>query len=103
MPSQPAAASTRRAALTASHGYRTAQPGTARIMARSSSAIWDGPSSPIDTPACDPASLMFICPMPAIRTKSDARVRKAANVEGNGMAPRLASPIAAPTMACSAI
>jgi len=57
----------------------------------------------MDTPACDPASLTFILPMPAMRTKSEARVRKAANVDGNGMAPRLASPIAAPTIACSAI
>ena len=28
-------------------------------IARSSSAICDGPSSPIDTPACEPAILMF--------------------------------------------
>ena len=33
--------------------------GCARIIARSSSAICDGPSSPIDTPACDPAILTF--------------------------------------------
>ena len=72
-------------------------------MARSSSAICDGPSSPIDTPACEPASLMFIRPIPAIRMKSEARVRKQANVDGNGIAPRLASPIAAPTITCSAI
>ena len=29
-------------------------PWTARSVARSSSAIWDGPSSPIETPACEP-------------------------------------------------
>ena len=57
----------------------------------------------MEIPACEPASLTFIPPMPAMRTKSDARVRKAANVDGNGMAPRLASPIAAPISACSAM
>ena len=32
---------------------------TARNMAMSSSPIWDGPSSPMETPAWDPANLMF--------------------------------------------
>ena len=41
--------------------------------------------------------------MPAIRMKSAARVRKQANVDGNGIAPRAARPIAAPTIACSAM
>ena len=40
----------------ASHGTTTVDPKTARIMATSSSAICDGPSSPILTPACDPQS-----------------------------------------------
>jgi hypothetical protein len=35
--------------------------------------------------------------------KSLARVRKHANVDGNGIAPRAARPIAAPTIACSAM
>ena len=39
----------------------------------------------------------------AILMKSAARVRKHANVDGNGIAPRLASPIAAPTITCSAM
>jgi hypothetical protein len=39
----------------------------------------------------------------AIRTKSAARERKHANVDGNGIAPRAASPIAAPTITCSAM
>ncbi len=41
--------------------------------------------------------------MPAMRMKSYARVRKQANVDGNGIAPRLASPMAAPTITCSAM
>ena len=41
--------------------------------------------------------------MPAIRMKSAARLRKHANVDGNGIAPREASPMAAPTIACSAM
>ena len=41
--------------------------------------------------------------MAAMRMKSAARVRNAANVEGNGIAPRLASPIAAPIITCSAM
>ena len=72
-------------------------------MARSSSAIWDGPSSPIDTPACDPAILMPTLLIAAMRMKSAARVRKQANVEGNGIAPRAARPMAAPIITCSAM
>jgi hypothetical protein len=41
--------------------------------------------------------------MAAMRTKSAARDRKHAKVDGNGMAPRAASPIAAPTITCSAM
>ena len=77
--------------------------GSARIMARSSSAICDGPSSPIETPACEPAILTLLLPIAAMRMKSYARVRNAANVEGNGIAPLAASPIAAPIMVCSAM
>src|SRR5690348_18481464 len=33
--------------------------GCARIIARSSRPICDGPSSPIDTPTCDPANFTF--------------------------------------------
>ena len=56
--------------LVASLGYRTVEPCTARIMARSSSAIWDGPSAPISTPACEPDSRMLAWEMAAIRMKS---------------------------------
>ena len=77
--------------------------GCARHIARSSSAICDGPSSPIDTPACEPAILMLTLLIAAMRMKSAARVRKQANVDGNGIAPRAASPIAAPTITCSAM
>src|ERR1700674_4075061 len=47
--------------------------GSARHMARSSSAIWEGPSSPIDTPACEPAILMPTLLIAAMRMKSYAR------------------------------
>ena len=77
--------------------------GSARIIARSSSAICDGPSSPIETPAWLPASLMFRLLIAAMRMKSYARVRKQAKVDGNGIAPRAAKPIAAPTITCSAM
>jgi hypothetical protein len=39
----------------ASEGDTTVLSASARIIARSSSAIWDGPSSPMLTPACEPA------------------------------------------------
>ena len=92
-----------RSVLTASHGYSTVKFGCAVVIAKSSSAICDGPSSPIDTPACEPASLMLTPLIAAMRMKSAARVRNAANVDGNGTAPRAASPIAAPTITCSAM
>jgi hypothetical protein len=44
--------------------------GSARIIARSSSAICDGPSSPIETPACDPAILIGTPLIAAMRMKS---------------------------------
>ena len=77
--------------------------GSALIIARSSSAICDAPSSPIDTPACEPAILTLRPLIAAMRMKSAARERNAAKVEGNGIAPRLARPIAAPIITCSAM
>ena len=94
---------TRRSVLIASHGYSTAQSGTARIIERSSSAICDGPSSPIEMPACEPVSFTLTAEMPAILMKSAALVRKHANVDAKGTAPRAASPIDIPTMTCSAM
>src|ERR1700739_4519245 len=47
MPERSAMAATSAAALVASLGYRTVEPWMARIMARSSSPICDGPSAPI--------------------------------------------------------
>ena len=70
--------------LVASLGYSTVEPWTERIMARSSSAICDGPSAPISTPACEPTRQMLAREMAAIRMKSCARVRKAAKVDANG-------------------
>ncbi len=70
MPGWSAIAATRAAAWLASDGYRTVLPCTARIMARSSSAICDGPSSPIETPAWDPTRLIVARLTAAIRMKS---------------------------------
>jgi hypothetical protein len=56
--------------LVASLGYKTVDPCTARIIARSSSAICDGPSAPISTPAWEPHSRMFAWEMADIRMKS---------------------------------
>ena len=68
----------------ASAGYSTTDPCTARSAAMSSSAIWDGPSWPISTPACEPARQMLSPEMPAIRMKSKAREKNTANVAANG-------------------
>ena len=72
-------------------------------MARSSSAICEGPSSPIETPPCEPQSRMFAWLIAAIRMKSYARLKKAANEEANGTQPRTWSPTAAATSCCSAM
>ena len=57
-----------------SAGYSTVEEWSARIVARSSRAICDGPSSPIETPACEPQSRRSARPIAPIRTKSVARV-----------------------------
>ena len=44
--------------------------GCVDIMAKSSSPIWDGPSSPMLTPTCVPTNLMFDWLMAAMRMKS---------------------------------
>src|SRR5678815_56167 len=56
--------------------------GCARIIATSSSAICDGPSSPIETPAWLPAILMLLLLIAAMRMKSLARDRNDAIVVG---------------------
>ena len=56
--------------LAASLGYRMVDPCTARIMARSSRAICDGPSAPISVPQWEPHSRMFAWEMADIRMKS---------------------------------
>jgi len=40
---------------------------SARIIARSSNPICEGPSSPMETPQCDPTHLMFAIEMAPIR------------------------------------
>jgi excisionase family DNA binding protein len=52
IPGRSAIVSTRLVVELPSAGYSTVEPRTALIMARSSSPIWEGPSSPIETPAC---------------------------------------------------
>ncbi len=74
-----------------------------RIIARSSRPICDGPSSPIETPACEPESRRFARLIAAIRTKSYARVKKAANVAANATLPSTCMPTAMPIMFCSAM
>ena len=70
MPGVSAASRTSWAVDVASLGYSTTEPCTARMAARSSSAIWDGPSAPISTPAWEPTRRMSTWEMPAMRTKS---------------------------------
>ena len=77
------------------------EPCTARIIARSSRAICEGPSSPMDTPACEPHRRRLARLMAAMRTKSYARVRNAPNVAANGALPNACRPTAAPIMPCS--
>ena len=69
----------------------------------SSSAICDGPSSPIETPACEPAKRMLAREIAAIRMKSYAREKNAENVEANGTQSRTWKPTAAATSCCSAM
>src|SRR3989344_1462018 len=88
---------------TASDGYKTALPNTLRNIEISSRPIWDGPSSPIDTPACEPTNFMLALEYAAIRIWSCARDQNAAKVEAKGIFPLFESPIATPTIFCSAI
>ena len=103
MPSVSAIAATSFAVWFASHGCSTVLEWTARSDAMSSSAICDGPSSPIDTPACEPARRRFARLIAAMRMKSYAREKKAANVEANGFQPRALNPTAAASICCSAM
>ena len=57
-----------------SAGYSTVEPWSARNIARSSSAICDGPSSPIETPACEPQSRRSARPIDPHPDWSYARV-----------------------------
>ena len=53
-----------------SHGCSTVEPWTARSDAMSSSAICDGPSSPIEMPACEPERQSVARLIAAMRMKS---------------------------------
>src|SRR5205823_3057496 len=81
IPSRSAMAATSFAVWLPSHGCRTVLPCTARKAARSSRPICEGPSSPIETPACEPESAIVARLTAAIRTKSYARVSNAAKLE----------------------
>ena len=103
IPSRSAIAATSFAVWFASLGCSTVEPWMARNAARSSSAICDGPSSPIETPACEPDNAILAREIAPMRTKSYARERNAANVDANGVQPRTCMPIAAATSCCSAM
>ena len=88
----------------ASDGCSTVEEWIARSDAMSSSAICDGPSSPIDTPACEPTSRRSARLIAAMRMKSYAREKNAENVEANGFQrPLTCMPTAAATSCCSAM
>ncbi len=57
----------------------------------------------MDTPTWEPTRRMSARLTAAIRTKSYARVRKAAKVEAKGTQPRTDRPTAAATICCSAM
>src|SRR5918994_1977677 len=66
-------------------------------------AICDGPSSPMETPACEPERRMLAPEIAAILMKSYARVKKAAKLEAKGTLWRTLIPTAAATICCSAM
>ncbi len=70
IPGQSRAASTSRTVDVASAGLSTVDPCIDLIIEKSSSAICEAPSCPIDTPACDPARTMWAPETAAIRMKS---------------------------------
>src|SRR5688572_22376061 len=69
----------------------------------SSKPICEGPSSPMLTPTWVPTSLILDWLIAAMRMKSYARVKKAANVAAKGIFPQAAKPAAEPSMLCSAM
>ena len=88
---------------TASEGYKTTQFGTDLNMAMSSKPIWEGPSAPIATPACDPTNLTFHCETAPILIWSKALVKNVAKVDQNGILFLTLAPIDTPTIFCSAM
>jgi hypothetical protein len=68
----------------------------------SSSAICEGPSSPVATPACEPTIRSEARLIDAMRMKSYARLKKAAKADANGVRPRTSKPTAAAIICCSA-
>ena len=103
MPSRSSIVVTSCTALLPSAGYSTVDPFSVRNCDRSSTAICEGPSSPIEIPACEPLirrSARLIAP---IRIWSAARVRNAPNVAANAVLPRACSPVCTPIMLCSAM
>ena len=73
-------------------------------MAMSSSAICEGPSSPMEIPQWDPATLIFVWEITPILKLSNALVKKQAKVEINAtQRSRQAIPIPTPAKFCSQI
>jgi hypothetical protein len=89
--------------LRPSAGYKTVEPLIARKRERSSRAICDGPSSPIEMPAWEPESRRSARLIAPIRIWSAARVQNAPNVAANAVFPSACRPVAAPTIVCSAM
>src|SRR3989344_4274071 len=88
---------------TASLGYRTVLFGKLLNKAISSRPICEAPSSPIDTPACEPQNAMWDFDIAAILSWSWALVRKAAKVETKGEKSLASRPRDIETIFCSAI
>jgi hypothetical protein len=104
MPGRSAIAATSLAVWLTSEGCSTVEPWSARNDAMSSSAICDGPSSPIEMPAWEPARRMSARETAAMRRKSYAREKNAANVDANGtQRPPTCRPTVADTSCCSAM
>jgi hypothetical protein len=92
IPDLAAISATSAVVLVPSLGYSTVDTCTARIIAKSSSPIWDSPSSPISTPECEPTSRRSTPETAPISMKSYVRVKNAANVDANALQPHTDSP-----------
>src|SRR3989344_9551963 len=77
--------------------------GNVRNIAISSKPICDAPSSPIDTPQCEPHTVRFALEIALMRSWSCARERNEANVDANTLWPFDERPRDMEIMFCSAM